>query len=598
LRALLIALALGVSLIAGSTPRAVGDGGEYLAMALNLAAFRGPAIAARDATRLESLVGLADGHLSDWDLHAATVPGVDHRRDFVHFWFYPLLAVPGIWITTLVGANPILGFAFLNLTLLGLAFYLALPRIGASACLLLFAGPVIWWIDKPHTEAFTFALLVIAFVLMPDRPGWATVAAGAAATQNPPIALVAILTIGGATLANGARWRDRRFLACVVAGLALALLQPGYTWWRHGTPSLLLNANPTHTPTLAELAAVPLDPDVGLIGSYPMLVVLFAGATWIVLRRNPRALLTWTHATAVIAGAAFLMSFAQATNVHHGGTPGMSRYAVWLVPLTIPFFADAHALATRSWKRVAWGGALASALICTFMFHPAVPQLGRDPTALADWLWTHRPGWYNPLPEVFAEVLTGDETRAVPVATANCEKVLIAGNADGGVWPIPCFPQTLPQWCTRPGALCYANRVGSTYQFVRPPGGALALSGFGYESGRAWPRDAEPFVRALFSEWEWWTLRPNMEPDNVLRASNDVRVLELEGPHRWVFVLRHPGPAASMAFRLPGHATGAIVDASTGRTLTQLQYDGEPFERWEVRLPTGFDVLLLSLTPA
>jgi hypothetical protein len=329
-----------------------------------------------------------------------------------------------------------------------------------------------------------------------------------------------------------------------------------------------------------------------------MILVLVALAIGLVARRRPRAFVTWTHATSIITGLAFLISFAQATNVHHGGTPGMSRYALWLVPLAIPWLADADALGSIVWTRIAWTGAVVSALICAFAFHPAVPQYARQPTVLADFLWTRAPTWYNPLPEIFAEILNGGETRAVPVATANCEKVLITGEADRGTWPLPCFPQTVPQWCTRPGALCYANRLGSSYQFVRAPGGLLSLSGFEYDASRVWPRETEAIVRALFSEWQWWTWRPNTDPDNVLRASHDVNVLELEGPRRWVFVLRHAGPDAGMAFRLPGHATGAIVDAATGQTLAHLEYDGEPFDRWDVRLPSGFDVLLLSLTPA
>jgi hypothetical protein len=48
-------------------------------------------------------------------------------------------------------------------------------------------------IDKAHTEVFTFALPTIAFALMRERPWWSMVAAGAASTQNPPIAILVLI---------------------------------------------------------------------------------------------------------------------------------------------------------------------------------------------------------------------------------------------------------------------------------------------------------------------------------------------------------------------------------------------------------------------
>ena len=43
----------------------------------------------------------------------------------------------------------------------------------------------------------------------------------------------------------------------------------------------------------------------------------------------------------------FLMSFAQTGNMHHGGTPGMSRYILWLVPLGVPFLRELFAHGPR-----------------------------------------------------------------------------------------------------------------------------------------------------------------------------------------------------------------------------------------------------------
>src|SRR4051812_17381168 len=182
---LIVAGALAVSLIAGSPQRLVGDGREYLAQAINFASFHGPAFRPADLPAIRSRMARFDPRLENWDIRGATVADARRGRVFLHFWFYGLLAAPLLWLTDLVGAPPTLAFAAVNLALLGTALWVALPRIGTAACLLIFGGPILWWIDKAHTEVFTFALLTIAFASMRDRPWWALLASGAAATQNP-----------------------------------------------------------------------------------------------------------------------------------------------------------------------------------------------------------------------------------------------------------------------------------------------------------------------------------------------------------------------------------------------------------------------------
>jgi len=70
------------------------------------------------------------------------------------------------------------------------AIWVVVPRIGVVATTLLLFSPIVWWIDKPHTEVYTVSLLAIALALMRDRPWWSMVLAGLAATQNPPIAVL------------------------------------------------------------------------------------------------------------------------------------------------------------------------------------------------------------------------------------------------------------------------------------------------------------------------------------------------------------------------------------------------------------------------
>lgn len=593
--AVIVAWGAALALIAGSTPRLVGDGAEYLAMSLNFAALKRPAIAPADLDTLHRKIVAVDPALDVWDIREASTPGRDGRRDFSHFWIYPLLAVPFLWATELLHATPIAAFTALNLALLGAALWVAAPRLGGAATLLLFGGPIIWWLDKPHTEPFTFALLVIALVLMPERPWWSMAAAGLASTQNLPIALLLVLVAAWTVWHSPDMRADRRVWIGLVSGLALAALAPAYTYARHGAITLLLRAGEKHAPTLAELIAVPLDPAIGLASNFPGLTVLVAAATVAVARRRPRDLAGSRIVLAAAAGAAFIAAFTQTTNVHHGATPGMSRYALWLVPLSIPLLQQAGRAAGPAWRRFAWSGAVASAATSAFLFHPRIPEYEGEPNWLASYLWRSHPGWNNPLPEVFSEIMSGAEHRFVPAATPNCEKLLLTGRGDRSAIPVPCFPFPLPPDCAEPGALCYANRDGSEYRFTHAPGSAVEPGSLVFQADAVWPAAGVSAVRTLLTQSRWWTLEPKSRGENILREVHGVRAVELEGPRRLVFVLRRSSSDPYLALRPPWTMDGVILDATSGETLRTVRFDGAPFSRWQVDLPAGRGLMLLSL---
>ncbi|HET7697212.1 MAG TPA: hypothetical protein VFK57_15980 [Vicinamibacterales bacterium] len=594
-RRLVIVVATGsvvVSLLASSSARIVGDGAEYVAMALNFAALRGPSIAPADVDGLQRAIASLDSRFTGWDIRGSTVASRDRRRDFAHFWFYPLVAAPFVWAARLAGVSPLAAFTAVNVGVLMAALWCAVPRIGAAAAVLLFVSPVLWWIDKPHTEVFTFALLAIAFLTMRDRPWWSMAASGLAATQNPPIAIVTLLTAAGHLIGDRGAYRDRRFLAGAAAGGALCVIQPLYTYLRHGTPSLLTLQNPGHAPSWAEIAAVPFDPAIGLAAHFPGLVVAVMVALPLVLRAG-RPAVRRDEWTAAAAAAGFLFAFSQATNVHHGGTPGFSRYAVWLMPLAIPLFARANERSAQRWM---WPIAVASGIASALLYGPSVPENAREPGPLAAYLWTRHPGWNNPLPEVFAEVSAHQDARSAPTWTRGCEKVLLMGRGTDAPFPIPCAPAAAPGECLREGALCYANRDGRRYRFVRAPGSAVAWSGFTFEPDRVWPPGSAPGVRDLLEQAQWWTLNVRSGGDAALRMAHGVRVTELHGPSRLVFILRDIRPDAEIVVRVPSGMRGTLTDASTRRRISEVSYAGPPLEPWRIAVPSGSSLLILTLS--
>ena len=181
-----------------------------------------------------------------------------------------------------------------------------------------------------------------------------------------------------------------------------------------------------------------------------------------------------------------------ATNVNHGGTPGLSRYATWFIPLAIPLFQQVDRVLGR---RVAWMAlpAVASAALGVWAFHPARAEAADRPTRLASFLWTRHPLFDNPLPEIFAERLRGLDENWLPAATAGCEKILLPGRGGrDSVWPMPCAPATPPARCQQPGATCYANHTRTGYEFVSTRVSTPQV--FRLARSATWPASAEPYV--------------------------------------------------------------------------------------------------------
>jgi hypothetical protein len=233
-------ICLLLTLAATSTPRVVGDGSEYVHLASRL----------------------ATGHL----------PGAGESR---HFILYSALAAPLIAL----GLTATAAFTILNALLLAAAFYVAVSRLHWTWCAIVFAGPILWWLDKPHSEPFTFALYVIAFAAFESSPWWSLAAAGAAATQNPGNA--ALLGIFAVTAVAGrvSLLKDRRFWTGLAAGVALAALHLAYYLARLGTPTRLASTGDVHWVTLHEYVAVLADPNIGLLPQVPVYAAaVLAGA--------------------------------------------------------------------------------------------------------------------------------------------------------------------------------------------------------------------------------------------------------------------------------------------------------------------------------
>ena len=116
-------------------------------------------------------LGGFDGPPLESAFPASYLTGSDGRVDLNHFWFYSMLAAPEVWMLEAVGLNPCYAFTLLNIGLLLIALWVASSRLSWPALMLPFLSPIIWWLDKAHTEIFTFSMLTIAMTLIVNGHG-------------------------------------------------------------------------------------------------------------------------------------------------------------------------------------------------------------------------------------------------------------------------------------------------------------------------------------------------------------------------------------------------------------------------------------------
>lgn len=490
-----------VTLVVTSSPQRVGDAREYLAMAMNLARLAPPALSAAEMATIEARLDRL--HFTGLSLITPALSAADGRQDFYHFWLYPALAVPGIWLAKLSGLHPNYGFAGVNALLFMGALWVVSQRLAWWVAAVVFCGPVLWWIDKSHTEVFAVSLLAVACVLLREAPWWSMVCLGAAATQNLPIAaLIPCVAVTAPLLRDGA-WRDVRFWTGAAVATALTLIHPAYYLWRLRVPNpQMLAGVGGHVPTISEMGAVVWDSNVGLLWQAPLLALTVLAAA-MTLAARPRSWVRSPEIWLMFAGAGiFLFSAAQPRNFNHGGTPGLSRYALWLIPLAIPILQRAALVVPLRSQRLFVPLALASCLASIISFHPGWPEHYLSPTPMARIIWERWPWIDHPLPEIFSERVSGAEPGLLPVATPGCTKVLLVG----GQWPWPCRPHSVPAPCGTRDALCYANRHEGGYAFV-----AVALPAtyvFDRQQGRLWSLHPVSTAPRTLSLRHWQDLRP------------------------------------------------------------------------------------------
>jgi len=430
------ALSASVALWPG---RVVGDGREYVVMAEHLSRLQPPSLTFDEARSH----GLRDSRLDSRD----------GRHELPHFWLFPALCAPLVSIFREAGLPGSLAFAVVNVAVLGLAAAIAAAVLDITWWMFLLVSPVIWWTSAIHPDAFLYALLVAGFALAARGSPIAPVPLGLAAAQNPGLLpLVFIVSVYQALATDTRRFQ---LVACTAVALLIFAAHPAYYVPSLGRPTALLTTDGLRIPGVRLLTYIVADLNVGLVVQFPFLVVAMILVAVGASRRDTAAIALGVASTVMV-----LLAAAQVGNVNHGGTPGLSRYALWLAPPWIP-----------AWSRTSFGRyltrapvalAACSGLWCLVFFNPSVPEDMLHSTQTAMFVWTRYAQLDNPLPQIFSERIR-HALNVRPAATPKCEKALIYE----GTWPEGCARTLVPEMCSRRESWCYANRTGQeSYSFV------------------------------------------------------------------------------------------------------------------------------------
>ena len=413
-----------IGLVLPGPNRIGGDGIEYYAMSVSLARFATPYITPESAAYTSKLVGqlpwAPDEPLYDW-LKRVLNPLVRNGRelDATHFWFYSLLAAVFFWPLRLIGLGPACAFVLLHIALMFLAFFTVRRKLGplAGICLMLivFGSPLPWFITRPQVELFTALLGIIGvacFVAESYLP--AAFAFAAAATQNPPFAILAglVFVLGFARRKWGLL--KRTFPLWAAAGI-LSLVNPAYYYLRHGVLNPIVAAGAAKIGpdiyTGKKMLSIFFDPDIGLFPNWPLALALLA--VLIVLAFKKRAGLkapVWVFLG--LSTLILLWSQASTQNFNHGGTYHITRYALWYTPvffLALWRLFAAFPAGKAALRRAVIAGAAILCLIQGYHYRPTRPETYLEQTPLSQFLYDHLPGLFNPHPEVFLERQTGME---------------------------------------------------------------------------------------------------------------------------------------------------------------------------------------------
>ncbi len=460
LTALLLSLPVAFVWLGGWEPQRVGDGAEYYALFLAWSETGRPwlspaAFDAYDAfARYGGVAGVPPREWLEGQFPALRLGG---GADLNHFWFYSLMAFAIFRAMDLLDFGAAVHRSFLALHLLmlaglaGLVHRLLGARGLAALAVMTLGSPILWYLDKAHTELFTFCTVTASIVfLMARRHSAAALMLALASTQNPSFAILAAITLLHRLVVLRRQAFPPSEVVLVVSAVLLALVHPAYYLARFGVPTPTLIAGGLAPGAhLALLHVWLIDPDLGLLPNWPAGILLMAvgAAAW--AAGNDRRIDPFLAVFTVLFVAVNVYAHSSTTNLNSGATPGLARYALWYLPASLPLLCRAVAFCAARGIVAGIAGCVAAgalALLNVAASDPRGAENYQAPSPFSRLLQRHAGFLYDPPAEVWAERFSGlgeqvDDARLRAIMGPDCRKMLVYPGADrAGVNIVPgCF---------------------------------------------------------------------------------------------------------------------------------------------------------------
>lgn len=456
---------LAIFLIIGRfTPQRVGDGAEYYAMYLSWDTTSRPWMTPKVYDAYQTLYDqkkVVVTNLIVVDQLKAGFPQLKlgGTSDFNHFWFYSFLAFLCAKVLALISIKLQIHAAFLTLHYVlllattSIAYRLYKWHGVFIVFLMTFFSPVLWFIDKAHTELFTFTLVLSSIMLVLARKYMpAALFFALASTQNPSFAIIAGITFIFRLTQRRSPFTTLDVLISMMIVMAV-LVHPAYYFFRFGvvTPQLLAGGALLGE-NLSKFYIWLIDPDIGLLTNWPLgLGILFLALCAFIHRINSREKINIDQAWIIFLVLFLCVNFyahSSTTNINSGGTSGIARYALWYLPLFFPLLHGASLKFSRPHKAF-YPLMLVTVIISAFSLKYNDPRMTEDyttPTTLSLFIQSKFPGIYNPPSAVFlarySGLNDGDASFKIKgVIGPDCRKLLLLAdkNRAGVTSPSKCM---------------------------------------------------------------------------------------------------------------------------------------------------------------
>lgn len=427
------------------SPVRVGDGSEYYAMFLAIKEGHHPWMTAPVFALYDALVKTqAIDQMIPTQVLFNSFPAlhIAGTADFNHFWVYSLLAAGIARLAEFFGLALSVHHAFvtLHLALTLAVIWLSQALFGwrgaTAATALLLLSPMVWYLNKVHTEYFTFCLILAAVMLMQARQvAWSAACLALASTQNPSFAIIALALLiwRVATVhRNALRFWE---LCAVVGTILLALVHPAYYYFRYGvlTPQLLAGGAKLGG-NARSFSIWLLDPDLGLLPNWPLGAVMILICALLFIAKRKQLKIDWLL-TIFIVGITLVNLFAQSSTevVNSGATPGLARYALWYIPLFFPLALQMVAWISHC-GTVTRASIIAAAVVYlvanAWVYDPRTEEDYTHPSSFSRYLQTNLPSLYNPRPDVYVGRFSGfgdspASRQVLAVLGPSCDKLLV-----------------------------------------------------------------------------------------------------------------------------------------------------------------------------